>query len=760
MDERKTYLLPRNTVLRGRYRIEKVLGEGGFGITYRGYDLDLQRYVAIKEYYPYGYAMRDTGVSADVYAKPDEKSQRIFEAHKELFLEEARNQSKCEEIGSVVDVVEYFKENCTAYIVMKFLDGVTLKECLRDGGAMNAEWLSRLMLPLIRDVDRIHQLSFLHRDISPDNIMLMTDNGKHHLKLMDFGAARQYDGDEQRNMTVLLKHGFAPYEQYTRRGNQGPWTDVYGLSATLYACVTNSVPDTATDRMQQDELKKPSQLGIVIHADIEKVIIKGLSIHSHERYQSAKDMADALEAALKKVALHADEDKGSGKTVLDGRTELSDGPENNDSGENKGTPQGPTVFDPPPLPPKPPVPPDPPKPPSGEGKNWIIVAVVFLIVVSMIVVSMIAGAWYINRDREQMGESDKLGVQSLDEANDLEKKEDAVLPAEKEPDKDIVPITATVAPVAEFTAAPVIAATDTPMPMPTAAPMVMPSPIQSLAPVAIPSFVPMEDSGISRYDIISENMEDVIKQYGARGFVYNDFENYRYEEQENGTIKITSYRGNSPKIIIPDEIDGKKVTKIGQNAFSELQTLNCVIIPPGVTSIEYYAFYACENLISVLISGTVKYVRAFAFAECKNLREVFMMDGVRKIEKQVFSRCTSLTTVAIPDSVDRIDETAFYDASKAVIYCSQGSYASIFAQALEMSYALQSAGENKGMLDDPGQYKYTEKGDGTLLVWGYEGDIKFLRIPDEIDGKMVSEVRTEGFSDLEGLVIPPGIVCY
>lgn len=294
MDDSKNYLLPAGTQLASKYRIERLLGEGGFGITYEGTDLNGWR-VAIKEYYPYDYVARDSKLSFNVIPKPDDKSRRIFSNNKNRFMDEAQVLAQCASIASVVNIFECFEENQTAYIVMEYLDGTPLNRYSEKHNLLDATRLCTMMLPLIRDLDRIHQLGFLHRDISPDNIMLVNDAT---LRLMDFGAAREFDLENQRSMTVMLKHGFAPYEQYTRHGDQGPWTDIYALCATIYACITGIIPDAATDRLVEDRLKSPSATGAVVNNKIEQVLMKGLSVSYEDRYQNAAQLLQELEAAL------------------------------------------------------------------------------------------------------------------------------------------------------------------------------------------------------------------------------------------------------------------------------------------------------------------------------------------------------------------------------------------------------------------------------------------------------------------------------
>ncbi|MGN1120525.1 MAG: protein kinase [Oscillospiraceae bacterium] len=279
------------SILNGKYQIESVIGEGGFGITYRGRDTLLDMPVAIKEYFPYGYAVRNSTVSSQVEISQVQQ----FQDMKQKFLTEARTLAMFSSIPAIVNVRDFFEENGTAYIVMEFLEGITLKQYVTANGAVDCAWLCTLMLPLLNALDAIHARGLIHRDISPDNIMLMPDGT---LKLFDFGAARDYANEDARSLSVMLKPGYAPEEQYRSRGNQGPWTDVYALCATIYYCITGKAPDDATQRVFSDELQPPSAYGVGISPALEAVLMQGLQIRAENRFRSASELAGAFSAAL------------------------------------------------------------------------------------------------------------------------------------------------------------------------------------------------------------------------------------------------------------------------------------------------------------------------------------------------------------------------------------------------------------------------------------------------------------------------------
>lgn len=282
--------LPAGTMLNGKYKIVQSLGEGGFGITYKGIDTLLDMPVAIKEYYPNGYANRYSPKSLSV-TLTEENIADYFNEWKEKYLAEARTLARLNDIKGIVNVRDFFEENGTAYIVMEYLNGKTLKQCVDKDGVFEAEKIAKLMIPLLNSLNKIHEQGLIHRDISPDNIMYMTDGT---LKLYDFGAARDYSVQSQQTLSVMLKPGYAPQEQYRSKGNQGPWTDIYAICATMYFCITGIVPDDSLQRVFKDELKLPSELGISIPAYIEEALIKGMAIKSEERFRTTLELAQAL----------------------------------------------------------------------------------------------------------------------------------------------------------------------------------------------------------------------------------------------------------------------------------------------------------------------------------------------------------------------------------------------------------------------------------------------------------------------------------
>ena len=285
----KDYYLKQNTVLDDRYMIDGILGEGGFGITYSANHLLSGRRVAVKEYFCGEYMTRsgETGLEASAVS-PDDLPR--FRTEKERFVKEARVLRDFSDLAGIVRVEDYFEANGTAYIVMELLEGVTLRKYIKENGRMEAEQVFRRLVPLIEALGRIHAAGIVHRDFSPDNIMVSPGGA---LTLMDFGAARSFY-TKTVSHSLIYKDGFAPQEQIDRRGRLGPHTDLYSVCATAYYCVTGKVPDDAIQRMLYDELKSPSQLGVAISSEAETLIMRGLSLRQDRRWQSAGELLSEI----------------------------------------------------------------------------------------------------------------------------------------------------------------------------------------------------------------------------------------------------------------------------------------------------------------------------------------------------------------------------------------------------------------------------------------------------------------------------------
>ena len=279
------------TVLKGRYLLGRVLGQGGFGITYLAWDESLKARVAVKEYMPGELATRleHRQVVVRTAARQEE-----FAYGQERFKEEARILAKFMGQPNIAGVTDYFDENGTSYFVMDYIEGISFKTYIAQaGGRVSPEEALDVMIPVLRALTAVHGEGLIHRDVTPDNIYITKDG---NVKLLDFGSARYSLGDKSKSLDVILKVGYAPKEQYIRRGRQGPYTDMYSCAACLYAAITGYLPPESLERLDHDTLVPPSEAGTEIPLYLERAILKGLAVQPEDRFQTAGEFLEALES--------------------------------------------------------------------------------------------------------------------------------------------------------------------------------------------------------------------------------------------------------------------------------------------------------------------------------------------------------------------------------------------------------------------------------------------------------------------------------
>ncbi len=281
-----TYHLPAGSLLlQGKYRVEKIIGEGGFGITYGGVDLVNSRNVAIKENWPEKASRQGTTVVWPHTTTPKSRDEQLKKV-----ATEAECLSKCIH-PNIVRVYDSFQENNTAYVVMDFIAGKPLSTIIEEEGTLPKERVKRYLIQLAEALRVIHGANLLHRDIKPDNIII---DRQDRAILIDFGATKEFIAGQTRQMSVTLTRGYAPLEQYSYKSKRYAATDIYALCASMYEVLTGELPPEATERIHTDTLVSPRQLLPGLDPLIEQVILTGMRMKVEERFQTADQLIQAL----------------------------------------------------------------------------------------------------------------------------------------------------------------------------------------------------------------------------------------------------------------------------------------------------------------------------------------------------------------------------------------------------------------------------------------------------------------------------------
>jgi serine/threonine protein kinase len=279
-------LQPGTQLAGGLYAVGKVLGQGGFGITYLGSDARERRTVAVKEFFPHGSVRRNREVHPS-----SGMSLADFVAARDKFLGEARILARFKHPG-IVEVYGSFDENNTAYMVMEFLRGRSLLQLLEERGPLPEAEVVGYIIRVGEALEVVHRANLLHRDLKPDNVML-TDDGR--VVLIDFGTARTYAAGKTGRMTTMLTPGYAPLEQYGQQVRFGPFTDVYALAATLYHLLTGRMPTDATDRATGAVLPSPRELNSTVSQHVSDAVMWAMQIRVDQRPQTVSEFIAALE---------------------------------------------------------------------------------------------------------------------------------------------------------------------------------------------------------------------------------------------------------------------------------------------------------------------------------------------------------------------------------------------------------------------------------------------------------------------------------
>ena len=288
------FQLQPNTILNDRYIIGEILGFGGFGITYKAYDITLNQTIAIKEYYPAGLANRSLDSPKVNVLRDDE-----FAKGKTIFIEEAKRSSVFFGSKNIVNVYDFFEANNTAYIKMEYLDGISLKDFISQGtGIVDVPTAVNITNDILTGVSELHKNGYIHCDLSPDNIMITTDN---RIVIIDLGAAKHNNKENNINDDKVLKIGYAPPEQYQEDSALGNYTDIYAVGAILYRMLTGKIPEESNDRAEKDNLEEPKTINPKVPLNINNVCMRALALNSSLRLQSAEQFKLGLQGKMFKT---------------------------------------------------------------------------------------------------------------------------------------------------------------------------------------------------------------------------------------------------------------------------------------------------------------------------------------------------------------------------------------------------------------------------------------------------------------------------
>lgn len=287
----RDYALRPGTILNGKYLVGSVLGQGGFGITYICFDLALEQKVAVKEYFPSAHVTRHNSAGNGLHWYITEQAKIAQSSGLEMFLKEARKMTRVATIPQVVQVRDLFQENGTAYIVMDFIEGETLMRRLKRTGSLTWEKTEQLLLPVIEAMEQVHKAGLIHRDLSPDNLMLQKDGS---VKILDLGAAKDLNINSGASSMQVAKSGFSPLEQYVQRGGSGTWTDVYAIAATMYFTLTGVLPPSAIDRMENDTLRWDIPRLLSLPPNVLQAMKKAMALRHTDRTQTMAELAASI----------------------------------------------------------------------------------------------------------------------------------------------------------------------------------------------------------------------------------------------------------------------------------------------------------------------------------------------------------------------------------------------------------------------------------------------------------------------------------
>ena len=618
------------TILNNRYILGRVLGQGGFGITYAAQDKRSGERVAIKEYLPTAIASREVTGQVSSFGTQIEN----FERGKEGFMEEANSLVDFMNNSHIVSVYDLFEANGTVYFVMEYVQGKNLKEYVKImGGKLGQEAVNRILLPIMEALEDVHSKGLVHRDIAPDNIIVTADGSA---KLIDFGAARYSTGEKSLSLDVILKHGFAPKEQYLRRGRQGAFTDVYAMAATYYYAVTGKTPPDALQRMEEDELVSPSLFGAKLSPNVEEALMKALELQPADRYQTMGKFARAIQG------------------------------------------EAATVPTPVPIKPQPIVQPEPikkealkkPEPIKKEApaKKKSKKPLIFVLAAVLALVAIFAGVTMMQPKEPSVSSEAPTPVEPAEPMEPVspwsfDAETGTLFICGEGRMEEFVPEYNNSVPWKEFSG--------------QIKNVIIKDGVTSIGNRAF----------YSCSSLVNIDIPDSVANIGNHAF---------YNCGRLGAITIPQgitsignfafYNcGRLMEISIP-----KRVRSIGASAFSDCSNLSSIELPDGIKSISDSMFSNCKSLNEIVIPDGVIIIEDSAFSDCSNLSSVKLSDSVTSIGANAFQYCSNLSSIELPDSVANIGKGAFQYCSNLSSIKLPDSVTSIGAKAFQHCSNLSS----------------------------------------------------------------------
>ena len=607
--------LKRNTILHGRYLIGNVIGQGGFGITYVGWDLTLEMKVAVKEYFPSGAASRTNSISNQIQWESINQGSEERSEGLERFLKEARRMARLDEVPSIVRVRDAFGENGTAYIVMDFVEGVTLKTYLLGHGVLRYEECMKLLSPILDSLAVIHDNGFIHRDISPDNIMLRPDGSA---RLLDMGAAVDVTANEGHASMAVVKRNFSAPEQYMESESLGSWTDVYAMGATIYYCMTGKVVPEALER----EFKKTPLYfdpALNIPAHVIGALSGALELHAEKRIRDMREFKERLM-----------EEEGT----------LPPKPQEESQPEFQEIP--PTL------------------PFQGNGDEMKTVPYTGNVEQEKKAEAPIRFHWTEEGEKEKKApaqekktsvEEPKTPVSGIfhwpeEEKIESRRNREREMKGEHKIQK----------------AFPRLKETES-----------VQQQEQSKEPGTVKSGakLPVNSKRIGKkWFGIAIAVAVLLAAAFSIAYLKMDrtykTEDWTYKKMDNGGICLVEYIGERTELLeLPSEIEGQPVLRLGEEggqgcslAFSPVRE---IVLPDQLEEIEDFAFSLAMQLETIILPKSLVTIEKGAFVDCANLKQLELPEGLKTIGVAAFSGCSGLNQLELPEGLETIERSAFRD---------------------------------------------------------------------------------------------------